>query len=507
MKNIPATHLEAILEIGSTGIRLLVAEIAADGSWREVDRAEKPVSLGRDVFASGKVSRESFLECLAVLQRYKELLASWQIHGVAVHAIATSALRAARNRDIIVDRVRQETGFRIDIVEGVEENRLMYLAVRFALKQDLPQFWQSSTMIIDIGGGSTEIMLLRRGKMVAAHSLRVGTIIIDEQSRHAGRALAENRYVNEQIRHTTFFFEMDMAQVNTLVATGLDARVAARLIGTELNERCRFIERERFIEFVREIQHYTMEESVRKLLITYNEAEGFVSGLLVYREFLEQTAAARIVVPDVTIREGLLIDLALGVDQALHDEFCSQIIASAANLGKKYHYDEAHSRAVANLALMLFDALVHEHGMGARERRLLEVAAMLHDIGKFIGVAGHHKHGAYIVAHSEVFGLQREELNLIAGVIRYHRGEASIAYHEFHRSERVLVLKLVSMLRVADALDCGHSLQIKQMVIERKPESIVLHTRDNHDLSLERRGLEEKADLFQDVFGYKVVLV
>jgi exopolyphosphatase/guanosine-5'-triphosphate,3'-diphosphate pyrophosphatase len=304
---------------------------------------------------------------------------------------------------------------------------------------------------------------------------------------------------------------MDMAQVKTLVATGLDARVAARLVGKEVNEWCRFIGRAEFIQFVETIQNYSIEESVQNLLISYNEAEGFVPGLLMYRQFLEQTTAARIVVPDVSIREGLLIDLASGIDPALYDEFFSQIIASAANLGKKYHYDEEHSRAVADLALILFDALIPEHGMSKRERRLLEVAAILHDIGMFIGAAGHHKHGGYIVAHSDVFGLQREELDMVASVIRYHRGEApvetDIAYRALQRSERILVLKLASILRVADALDRGHSHQIKYLVVEHKPESIVLHTQGNRDLSLERTGLEEKADLFQDVFGYKVVLV
>jgi exopolyphosphatase/guanosine-5'-triphosphate,3'-diphosphate pyrophosphatase len=465
------------------------------------------------VFTSGKVSRESFLECLSVLQLYREMLEGWGIGNMAARVIATSAFRAARNRDIIVDRVQRETGFLINIVEGIEENRLMYLAARFALKEDLPRFWQSNTMIIDIGGGSTEIMLLRRGKMVAAHSLHFGTIILDEQARHAGNFERHgSRYLNEQIRHTSFFFEMDIAQVRTLVMTGADARVAAGFIGRSLNERCRLIEREEFVGFVEKVRNSSIEEIVRNLHISYTEAEGFVPGLLVYRQFLEQTTATQVVVPYVSIREGLLIDIALGVDSKLQEEFYSQIIASAANLGKKYHYDEAHSRAVTDISLRLFDALALEHGMKKRERRLLEVAAMLHDIGMFITAAGHHKHGAYIVAHSEIFGLQREELDIIAGVIRYHRGKISsdteeIVYHAFPRGDQILVLKMAALLRVADALDRGHSQQIKHLTIERAGSRIVLHTQVNLDLSLELIGLEEKADLFQDVFGYKVVLV
>ena len=180
--------LTAIIEIGSTGIRLNVAEVYSDanssGAWQVLDRAVRPVALGRDVFTSGVLSRESILECLSVLQNYRELLSGWGISDNNIHVIATSALRAARNRDVFIDRIQQETGFKLSIVEGIEENRLMYLAVRFSLKQDLPLFWKANSMIIEIGGGSTEIMLLRRGQMVAAHSLKMGTIIIDQHSRH-----------------------------------------------------------------------------------------------------------------------------------------------------------------------------------------------------------------------------------------------------------------------------------------------------------------------------------
>jgi exopolyphosphatase/guanosine-5'-triphosphate,3'-diphosphate pyrophosphatase len=506
-------QLTAVLEIGSTGIRLVIAEIEPGGKWRPLDQAGKPVALGRDVFTSGQVSRESMMECLLVLRNYRELLGSWGIADEDVHVIATSALRAARNRDMFVDRVRQETGFRLTIVEGIEENRLMYLAVRFALKNDLPRFWRANSMIVAIGGGSTEIMLLRRGKMVAAHSLRLGTILIDRQSRRAfGSDRSHDRYLSDNVRNTAEFLndEMELAHIRTVVMAGSDARYLASRIGVELNEQCRVIDRDAYIQFVEKIRGYSAEECVQKLNIPYADAEGFVPGNLVYKLFLERTTAAKVVVPYVSIREGLLIDLALGVDPELQEEFFSQIIASAVNLGRKYHYDESHNRHVADLCLALFDALAREHGMNRRERMMLEVAAILHDIGMFIRGSGHQKHGQYIVANSEIFGLHRDELDIIANVIRYHRGDppsdTDIDYIALQREERILVLKMTSILRVADSLDRGHTRRIRNITVERRSEAVVLHSDGNYDLSYERMGLEEKADLFQDVFGYKVIL-
>ncbi|MCL2801171.1 MAG: HD domain-containing protein [Treponema sp.] len=507
------TTLTAIIEIGSTGIRLHVAEVYSNGGWQVLDRAVRPVSLGRDVFTSGVLSRESILECLSVLQSYRELLSGWGITDDNIHVIATSALRAARNRDVFIDRILQETGFNLSIVEGIEENRLMYLAVRFALKQDLPLFWRANSMIIEIGGGSTEIMLLRRGQMVAAHSLKMGTIIIDQHSRQGfGAGILYERYLNENIRNTLGMLnmELDLAHVRTFVAAGGYARLAAEKAGIELNENCRVIERNEFIKFADKIRNYSIEDCIHNFGITYADAEGLVPGLLVLKLFLERTRAENVAVPQVTIRDGYLIDLASGVDSTFEDEFFLQIIASAVNLGRKFHFDEAHGRHVANLCVTIFDALVKEHGMNRRHRIMLETAAILHDVGTYIKASGHQKHGQYIVANSEIFGLHQDELGIVANVINCHRGDppaqSDLDFMTLQREERVLVLKMASILRVADALDRGHTQQVKKITVERRLETVVLHVDRVYDLSLEVMGIEEKGGMFQDVFGYKVIL-
>jgi exopolyphosphatase/guanosine-5'-triphosphate,3'-diphosphate pyrophosphatase len=249
---------------------------------------------------------------------------------------------------------------------------------------------------------------------------------------------------------------------------------------------------------------------VHEFGISYADSEALIPGLLLHKLFLERTRAPSLVVPNVSIRDGYLVDLAAGDDSPMQNEFFSQIIASAVNLGRKFHFDEAHSRHVALHCMTIFDALTKEHGMNRRHRIMLEIAAILHDVGTYIRASGHQKHGQYIVSNSEIFGLQTDELNIVANVVNYHRGnppsQSDIEYIKLQREERMLVLKMASILRVADSLDRGHSQRIKKIKVERRPETVVLRVDKTYDLSSELMAIEEKSGMFQDVFGYKIIL-
>ena len=172
--------LESVIEIGSTGIRLVVCQKSLQGEWTVVDKSELAVSLGWDVFTSRLVSRQTLLQCIKILSRFKEQLNGWGISADQTSIIATSALREATNRDTVVDRIFVKTGFKVKIIDGIEENFYMYTAVLNALRNDCPEIKTQNSLILEISGGSTELMVLNRGKMAAVHSLRLGTVIIQQ---------------------------------------------------------------------------------------------------------------------------------------------------------------------------------------------------------------------------------------------------------------------------------------------------------------------------------------
>ncbi len=504
----------AVIDVGSTAIRMAIAEIDSLGNWKIIDRLNKPIPLGKNVFLNSKISRELMIQSVKILAGYKEVLRGWQIDKNNVKAIATSALRDAVNSDTFIDQMAVRTGFKISIIEGIEENRLTYLAVQYALRNIKHELSRSNSVIIEVGGGSTEFMFLQRGKIKAAHSFNIGTVRIEEQIKYAPTGSDYMyRFLNDRIQamFDVLDSELELKRIRHFIAVGGHMRLTATKIGGKEEEMYKIIEKRQFEDFVFDIQHLSVEDLVSRLQISYNDAEGLLTSLLTYLIFFERTSANQIIIPNVSIREGMLVNMTMGPDPLVKREFYSQIIASAVGIGRKYHFDENHATHVASLALKLFDNLKEEHGMIPHARLLLEVSAILHDIGSYVRFSGHHKHGQYLINNSEIFGLNRDDVKIISNVVRYHRKAMPSSAHSSYTSlpweDRIRVLKLSAMLRVADALDRSHTRRIGNLNIEKTKDEVILKCDCQGDISLERLALSAKGAMFEEVFGLKVVLV
>ena len=502
----------AVIDIGSSAIRMVVAEVSSTGSIRIVDRADRPIPLGHDVFGSGSASRKSITASLEALASFQDLLRGWGIGPKETTVIATSALREADNRDTFVDRVALRTGLDVQVIDGVEENRLTYLAAVHAIKEAIPSFARSNSLIMQVGTGSTEFMLLRRGRMAFVHSLKIGSARMEGVLRSVhDNPERLHRMLSETVAPTreTLGREQPLQRIKSFVAAGGVIRLAASRSGKRIAKHCSLIERKALGELITHLQRLRVDELVRQLQIPHEDAEGILPDLIVYQLFLESTAAERVIVPELSIREGVLLS-AVRDDEKSRREFERQTIASALSVARKYHAEDQHVRHVAELAVRLFDLLAEEHGMGDRERLLLHVAALLHEVGKLIKGSGHHKHGAYIVANSEIFGIDEDDLAVVANVVRYHRRALPQASHPMYmslsREQRLAVSKLAAILRVADALDVSHLGRVDRFVAERTEDLLRLSCGYQGDLSLERMALIRKGNLMDQVYGLRVEL-
>ncbi len=511
-KKISEVKPEAVIEIASTGIRLLVVEILTSGKWNTLDRSDMPVPLGADIFTTGSVKQNTISQCIQILLRYKEQLQGWGLAPNEVNVVATSALRESRDRDSIVDRIYVRTGFAVRVIDGIEESRLMYMAVRECFKGSSFNLADDDYIILEAGGGSTEMMLLKNGNIVGAHSFKLGTARIEHQIGSSGASDTACRYIQQFILNSKSSLSDEFRSIKekSFIAVGKPAQIAALNAGHPVSTFLWEMPRKNFIEFVEKIQTYSIEECVARFKIPYNDASQMHIGLLIYKLFIDLTDVQTIIVPETNLREGIIINKLNAGGEDLQQEFYKQITAGALNLLQKYHGDEGHANFVTKISLQIYDLLKDEIALDERARVLLEVAAMLHDVGIFIRMENHHQHSAYIISNSEFFGLRRDEITIISEIAKYHRGHVNPQqddqFQMLPRIERMTILKLTSIIRIADALDRAHTQKFKELKISRQKETLVINTGNRHNTVLERQALAEKGEMFESVFGYKIIL-
>jgi exopolyphosphatase/guanosine-5'-triphosphate,3'-diphosphate pyrophosphatase len=494
----------AAIDVGSNAIRLVIGNVDGDQRLTILESLRDPVRLGKDVFAKGSLSEETIERAAEAFGRFRETIDK---HGVKwSKAVATSATREALNRDFFIDRVLQSTGIEISVISTEEEARLIHLAVaeKVNLKNKL-------AMLVDIGGGSAEVTLASDNNIISTESFRMGAVrllhVLEEKKlgeRHFNQLVRE--YVDatqKRIRK-----EIGSRKIDACVGTGGNIEALAEL-RKEIFEKDRssVISSEELDLLVKKLQNMTFEERIQDLHLRPDRADVIVPASIVLQKIMKQAGVEEIVVPSVGLKDGLLMDMVLelyGDHRHLHRE---QVIASALQLGRKYLFDEQHSTTTAKFAVQLFDVTRSLHNLNNEHRLMLEVAALLHDIGQFVNMLDHHKHSQYLLMANPVIGLSESQIAIVANVARYHRKSYPKPQHEAYSAlsskDRVVVSKLSAILRLADALDNEHASKVSDFTVEYKKPRLIMKLKGEGDMLLEKWALARKSALFEEVFNVK----
>ena len=499
-------QLAAVLDMGASAIRLVIAEIDNGHAIRIAEEASRAVLLGRDTFASGTIRSRTAEAALSALDGFRAIIDRYGVRHI--RAVATSAVREARNGDAFLDRIRNRTGIAFDIINEAEESRLSFLAVRHAAAGEgtLDGEW---TLLAEVGGGSTSLTLLRRGQPVRSGVYALGAIRLRQQLElykhpHELQLVLLKRQIANVVDEIRL--EIPLPEITDMIATGGDVRFAVAQLGDDEDV---LISRAEFLRFCDYIEGLDDDRVVERFRLNAGDAETLVPALLIYRTLLAETAARGVVVSDASLRMGVLLDLAAGGRLSAAD-FQVHVMASAEAVGQKYRFDAPHGRHVAYLAAQLFDELVDEHGLGGRERLLLQVAGLLHDIGIYVSLRAHHKHSQYILAASQIFGLSDEETAIVANVARYHRRgppqRTHIPYAALDRQERLVVTKLSALLRVANALDAEHLQKVRNVRLAARRDTWILEYDATGDATMEEMAANARADMLSETFGRQVVI-
>lgn len=499
-----------VIDVGAHTIRLQIAQVLPGDRVQILEDLAQPIALGRDVFTQGRIPGAKISRAGRILTDFADKLAEYQVESYK--AVATSAVREAANRDLFVNRIRNISGISLEILEDMQEIRLMYLAVRAAVRDAL-DLSKHQVLLCNIGTGSSQVAFLDNGRLTSGESIRLGTLRVMEE---LGGSAAGPEHVREIVDPFVSIIINWVGRItvparsDSFVALGSSVRAIACIgSGAPASQEIVYLSREDFRGVTAMIDELSPEEAARKWHLSDTDAASLQPCAAMLEHMFEITEADRLLVPMTNTREALIHDI-IRERHGEPDPFVPEIISSAETLGEKFHYDSAHARCVADNALALFDKLRDLHDLDGRARVLLEVAAVLHEIGLFISNEAHHKHSRYLVMNSHLPGLSSSELLLVAVICRYHRKASPRPQHREYMAlspaNRLLVYKLAAILRVADALDRSHAGTRPRLRITLKDDRLIIRARVARELSLERWGLSRKADMFEEVFGLQVTL-
>jgi exopolyphosphatase/guanosine-5'-triphosphate,3'-diphosphate pyrophosphatase len=497
----------AAIDVGSNSIRLVVAEAQPGGRYRVLDEERESTRLAASLASAGRLDEASMTASLEALRRFKSIAAGMGVE--TIRAIATCAVREASNGLEFCRRVRQEIDLPIEIIDSDQEARLAFESVR--RRFDLAG---RNTLLADIGGGSTEIVLASGDLIEAIYATKLGAVRLAEKHNQPGAWSQEDvirmmRFIDRELRKTT---EKPAVAIHQLIGSGgtftnlasiiMASRGLARLPAAGAR-----VSRADVRHLVDRLAKMTPKQRREVPGLNPDRVDIIVPGLGVIDSIMRRFRVNTLQVHAYGVRDGLLlgmIDRLQGAAGASSPSADDQVDRFAEACG----VDMNHARQVARLAGEIYDGLRQFYELPPADRRLLEAAARMQDVGYLISYEGHHKHSYHLILHSRLEAFRPEELEIVANVARYHRGSPPKKKHEnfqgLSTSDRLRVRQMAAVLRLAGGLDRSHNQLVKSAAVTGTPERVELLVAADELPEVDLWAVRRRAELFEEVFGAKL---
>lgn len=493
----------AAIDIGSNSIRLVVAEAQAGGRYRILDEERETTRLGRSLASTGQLDQQSIDDSLAALRRFKSIAAGLGVE--TLRAIGTCAVREATNGPEFCRLVKQEIDLPIEVISAQKEAHLAFHSVR--RRFDLAG---RNTLLVDIGGGSTEIVLASGELIESIYGTCLGAVRLGEKF-GGGQSLAGDdyvrmeRWIDNQLKRTT---EKPTAPIHLIIGSGgtftsLASMVMAAKGQSRLPVSGCQVTRAELRHLVDRLRKMTLKQRREVPGLNPDRADIIVPGLAVIDRIMLRFKVNMLQVHSFGVRDGLLltmIERLQGTGKAPAPDENAQIERFAAACGVEL----AHARQVSKLAAQIYEGLCELYELPKDDLRLLEAAARMQDVGYLINYEGHHKHSYHLILHSALEDFRPEELEIIANVARYHRGSPPKNKHEnFARltaADRERVLNMAAVLRLAGGLDRSHNQTIRSITVHGNDKQIELLVDAAEYPETDLWAARRRAGLFEQVF-------
>ena len=508
-KNSP--NKAAVIYLGSSALYMNIAEKKGEENFRVLEEVEYPLNLGHDTFTGNKIKFEKVDEMCKTLVNFQKLINDYQIKYIKV--IATTAIREAKNRDYILDQIKVKTGLEVDVFDDSQEKKYIYRGILKELKNNNSDIDRS--LISYIGTGRLGVATYTAGNINSSQNIRTGSLKLSEIL--GGIQEKTNKFyivVEEYLSSFTYMLKSFLPQekMDHFIASGKEIELISELCEAKADKNFSYISKDKFLNLYNEIKDKTPNQVKQMYSLSAEKAEILLPSMAIYKAIFNLTSAKRIIAPFVSVLDVVMFDV-LYPKQAKKDErkFYKNTVLSARSIGRKYNYNQAHADKVEEFVLKIFDETKEVHGLGNRARDLLQVATILHDVGKFISLKRHYYNSYDLIRSSNILGLNNRELEIVANIARYHSRKVprqeDRSYYKLKREDRVLMSKLVSILRLGDALDRGHRNKFNNLAVKLKDNQLILTIITNEPTLLEEWTFKQKSNLFEDVFGIKTKLI
>jgi exopolyphosphatase/guanosine-5'-triphosphate,3'-diphosphate pyrophosphatase len=502
----------AAIDVGSNSCRLKIARIEKH-RLKVLHQDREVTRLGASVFESGMISPDAMAGTLRALKRFYKAV---QTAGVdRVRAVATAALRDARNAQAFVAWVKSETGWDLEIISGLEEARLIHRGVMLEPRT------QGRCLLIDLGGGSCEITLSDRKRMVETMSLPLGAVrLTQEFLRELDPPAPEDiarmkRFIRRELgragkRFGTLRRVPVIATSGTAAALVQASAVIAKSGGRPVKPSKRIegiADTGALRRLATKLPKLTNQERSRLPGVGPRRAEIIVAGATVYAELLEHLGLSGFRYSDLGLRDGVLAQMLAEQDArtSAHQQFERDRWESVLATCKRYGVDPRVAEPVRAHAAQLFRDMQSVHGLPQEYRQWLEAAAMMRDVGKYINYQGHHRHTQYVIAGSELYGFTPQQRAIVSGIARYlgksRPAPQDRAFRYIAAADHDNVKRAVVLLRLAVALNQDRASDVLRVTIRTYPKRVLLEIRPGRTgAELEQWSLRKEAGYFREVF-------
>lgn len=505
------TSTFGIIHIGSIHTSMAIVKYHSPTQIEVIDSANKELPLGEEVFRTHRLSFASIHALSTILQGFRQLLLDYRVSEV--YPIATTVVREAENRLGILDLLYMCTGFRFHVADMTEEVYYKFFALHHFLKKN-KQVGTKPTLLLDVTSGGLGFTGWQDSTLLFQTNVTGGRLSVLEHFTEEERVSvmfpsAVRDYLHASL--SSLWPRIEHADIHTLVLTGFEARIlVSHLLGSAA-EYPAVIAPKEFLQIMESLMPLTAHKLMQVFDISERRAQLLLPTLLLYEEVVRTLNIDTILVMNTTFLYGYAAWCgAQRISPSAISEQADLLLDLARSTAMRYNCNLPHISRIDEYATKLFDGLRRIHGLSTRHRLLLRMSALLHETGKFVNLRNYPLHSWQIIMGTDIFGITDAEKEVIACIsYYYHRdnpGKKDVHYQRLTQEQKIIADKCCAILRLADALDQGHSGRIQDLSVRLVKEKLYVNYTSEYDISLIRWSFTHASTLFREIFGIEPVL-